>query len=214
MVKLYDYLFKIIFIGETNCGKTSIINRLCKEGVTTHAISKNPCPTIGVDYASFYHDITNKIIDEEKIKDGKIKCQIWDTAGQEKFAPIIRNYYKNIAAAIIVYDVSDYKSFKKVDFWLNDLESCKGDKNVIKIIIGNKTDKKRQVTTMQGNKYAINNNALFFETNMNDDDSLQYMITNTVLEVYKNKDDLKTGIKEGLNIIDYDKPERNCCCIC
>ena len=67
---------------------------------------------------------------------------------------------------------------------------------------------------MQGSKYSINNNALFFETNINDDDSLQFMITNTVLEVYKNKDDLKAGIKEGLNIIDYDKPERNCCCIC
>ena len=54
----------------------------------------------------------------------------------------------------------------------------------------------------------------FLGQEINDDDSLQFMITNTVLEVYKNKDDLKAGIKEGLNIIDYDKPERNCCCIC
>ena len=214
MVKLYDYLFKIIFIGETNSGKTSIINKLCKAGVTTHAITTNPCPTIGVDYASFYHDITNKIIDEEKIKDGKIKCQIWDTAGQEKFAPIIRSYYKNITAAIIVYDVSDYKSFKKVDFWLNDLDGYGRDENIIKIIIGNKTDKSRRVTTVQGNQYALNNNALFFETNINDDKSIEYMITNAILEVYKKKEDLKTGVKIGLDITNYDKPERGCCCIC
>ena len=171
MVKLYDYLFKIIFIGETNSGKTSIINKLCKEGVTTHTITTNPCPTIGVDYASFYHDIHDKIIDEEKIKDGRIKCQIWDTAGQEKFAPIIRSYYNNIAAAIIVYDVSDYKSFKKVDFWLNDLDGYGRDENMIKIIVGNKTDKSRRVTTIQGKQLADKNNALFFETNINDNKS-------------------------------------------
>ena len=58
----------------------------------------------------------------------------------------------------------DYKSFKKVDFWLNDLDGYSKDENIIKIIIGNKTDKSRCVTTIQGNQYAIKNNALFFET--------------------------------------------------
>ena len=105
---LFNYLFKTIIIGDTNAGKTSIINKM------TSNKYKNNTPTIGIDFASFITTLPNKEC---------IKCQIWDTAGQEKFKSIIHSYYHNIAGCIFVYDVTDKKSFDKIHFWFDDLNN-------------------------------------------------------------------------------------------
>ena len=208
MVQLYDYLFKLIFTGDAGTGKTTILHKLSN--------TKYPSvPTIGVDYSAFYHKIAK--IDNEKIKDGNIKCQVWDTAGQEKFAPIIRSYYSNVAAAIIVYDITDHSTFGKIDYWYNDLiTNIKHDIPVI--IVGNKTDQKykRVITTEEGKNKADKLNCLFFETNK-DDNSVLLMMDCLLKNVYKNKDEINQGIRKGEDILkdlaDYDK-NRGCCCIC
>lgn len=208
MVKIYDYLFKLIFIGDAGTGKTTILHKLSNTKYTS-------VPTIGVDYSSFYHNITK--IDNKKIHDGNIKCQVWDTAGQEKFAPIIRSYYSNIVAAILVYDVTDLSTFKKIDYWYNDLNN-NIENDIPVIIVGNKTDRKnkRVITAEEGKKKADTLKCLFFETNK-DDNSSTKMIDCLLKNVYKNKDNIKQGIRKGEYIIkdinDYDK-NRGCCCIC
>ena len=98
---------KIILLGESAVGKTSIINRLTKDTFSNLTIS-----TVN----EFY------IEKEFKIKDDKIILQIWDTAGQEKFRSIVKNYYKGAAAAILVYDITNLESFKELDdFWLKEI---------------------------------------------------------------------------------------------
>ena len=98
---------KIILLGESAVGKTSIINRLTKDTFSNLTIS-----TVN----EFY------IEKEFKIKDDKIILEIWDTAGQEKFRSIVKNYYKGAAAAILVYDITNLESFKELDdFWLKEI---------------------------------------------------------------------------------------------
>ena len=98
---------KIILLGESAVGKTSIINRLTKDTFSNLTIS-----TVN----EFY------IEKEFKIKDDKIILEIWDTAGQEKFRSIVKNYYKGAAAAILVYDITNLESFKQLDdFWLKEI---------------------------------------------------------------------------------------------
>ena len=86
----YDYLFKMIFVGDTNVGKTAIANRLSRNRFDCHYDA-----TIGVDFSSLTLDIDEK----------RIKTHIWDTAGQECFSSIITTYYRGVAGAILVFDV-------------------------------------------------------------------------------------------------------------
>ena len=100
-----------------------------------------------------------------KIKDRNIKVQVWDTAGQEAFRAITRAYYKNSACALIVYDITNRKSFQSIKTWLNECrDMC--SKNVLIILVGNKSDLdgKRVITKDEGFKFAQENNLKFFET--------------------------------------------------
>ena len=100
-----------------------------------------------------------------KIKERNIQIQVWDTAGQEAFRAITRTYYKNSACALIVYDITNRKSFQSIKSWL---ETCRDmcSKNVLIVLIGNKSDLdgKRVITKDEGFKFAQENNLKFFET--------------------------------------------------
>jgi Ras-related protein Rab-11A len=99
--------YKVILLGESAVGKTSIINRLAKDTFSNFTKS-----TIN----EFY------IEKELEIKENKILFQIWDTAGQEKYRSIVKNYYKGAVAAILVYDITNLESFKQLDdFWLKEI---------------------------------------------------------------------------------------------
>ena len=107
-------------------------------------------------------DYTSKQI---KIDEKNVLIQIWDTAGQEVFRSITRSYYKNTSCALVVFDVTDMKSFTDANEWLNEWrEMC--SRNVQVILIGNKTDlkKKRIISKEQGKQYAEDNDIDYFET--------------------------------------------------
>jgi len=124
----YDYLFKLIFIGDTNVGKTAITDRLIHDRYLGRYDN-----TIGVDFACVNTVINNK---------DRIKAHIWDTAGQESFASIITSYYRGIAGAAVVFDLSRKDSFRRVDFWLRELKEKRDNEKPISILlIGNKKDR-------------------------------------------------------------------------
>ena len=104
----YDYLIKLILLGDTNTGKTTILNtyiNLQKQYITFD-------PTIGIDFAS-------RIIE---LDDGKrVKLHCWDTAGQEKFRCIVRSYFRDVACILLTFDVTSRRSFNNVRSWLNDI---------------------------------------------------------------------------------------------
>jgi len=94
-----------------------------------------------------------------------VKLQIWDTAGQERFRAITRSYYREAAAALVVYDITDRDSFLHVQNWIRDARSLAGQ-NICIMIVGNKCDlkEKRQVPLLEASRFAQENSALFLET--------------------------------------------------
>ena len=146
----YDYLFKLIIIGDSYVGKTNIMSQYIKK-----EFNENSKSTIGVEFG-------NKII---KIDDKIIKAQIWDTAGQERYKSITSAYYKGAKGAFIVYDITSKVTFNSVDKWIQDL-NLYGDKNLTLLLIGNKSDleEKRQIKKEVGEEKAKSFGLGFIET--------------------------------------------------
>lgn len=127
----YDYVFKIILIGDHGVGKSCFINVL-SDGV----YYPDYTPTIGVDLRVVYTQVT----------EGKrVKCHVWDTAGQEQFQSITRSYFKGAAGAIVMYDTSNPSTFNSVKKWLAILESESKVPNMPKVLVAAKCDKEDEV---------------------------------------------------------------------
>ena len=129
--------FKVVFTGDSGCGKSSIIKRYdsnCKK-TDEFIFNKYETSTIGVDYISIKKDY---ILDDNK--NCKIKLSIWDTGGQERFKSICRAYYKDIAAAIIVFDMNNHNSFLNIINWIKEIKRININDRLVYVIVGNKSD--------------------------------------------------------------------------
>jgi len=120
----YDYLFKVVLIGDSGVGKSNLLSRFTRNEFNLESKS-----TIGVEFATRSIQVEGKTV----------KAQIWDTAGQERFRTITSSYYRGAHGIIVVYDVTDAESFNNVKQWLNEIDryACE---NVNKLLVGNKCD--------------------------------------------------------------------------
>ena len=150
---VYDKSIKIILLGDSGVGKTSLLN--CLE---PNDIDLNQKKTISLEYFNYIIKANNNII----------RMQIWDTVGHEKFNSIISNYYKTTDVAIFMYSIDNIESFNNINNWFNELND-KGDNDnnikTIKILLGNKNDleKERKVTYEMGEKLKNEKNFYFFQ---------------------------------------------------
>eukprot|EP01105_Mastigella_eilhardi_P027236 TRINITY_DN82_c0_g2_i2.p1 TRINITY_DN82_c0_g2~~TRINITY_DN82_c0_g2_i2.p1 ORF type:complete len:205 (-),score=67.94 TRINITY_DN82_c0_g2_i2:190-804(-) len=146
----YDYLFKLLLIGDSGVGKSCLLLRFADDTYTESYIS-----TIGVDFKIRTIELDNKTI----------KLQIWDTAGQERFRTITSSYYRGAHGIIVVYDVTDGVSFNNVKQWLQEIDryACE---NVNKLLVGNKSDlsTKRAVEYNTAKAFADGLGIPFLET--------------------------------------------------
>ncbi|AET37454.1 Rab family GTPase YPT32 Ecym_1207 [Eremothecium cymbalariae DBVPG len=176
----YDYLFKIVLIGDSGVGKSNLLSRF-----TTDEFNVNSKSTIGVEFATRTIEVEGK----------KVKAQIWDTAGQERYRAITSAYYRGAVGALIVYDISKSSSYENCNHWLAELRE-NADENVAVGLIGNKSDLAhlRAVPTDEAKNYAQENQMLFTETSAlnaeNVDLAFRELITAIYQMVSKNQVDL------------------------
>ncbi|KAL1236037.1 hypothetical protein TSPI_07251 [Trichinella spiralis] len=150
MAKSYDFLFKLLLIGDSGVGKTCLLFRFAEDSFNNTFIS-----TIGIDFKIRTIELDGK----------KIKLQIWDTAGQERFRTITNAYYRGAMGILLVYEITNEKSFENIKNWVRNIEEH-ASANVEKIILGNKCDMedKRQVSRERGAQLAIEYGVKFMET--------------------------------------------------
>lgn len=199
----YNYLFKYIIIGDTGVGKSCLVLRFTDDRYT-----QNHELTIGVEFGS-------KMI---TCGDKKIKIQIWDTAGQEAFRSITKSYYRNVAGAIIVYDITRRVTFNNVRDWIKELkENNSNDCSIL--LIGNKTDinMNRSVKYEEGKDLAEEFGCDFIETSVKKDKNVKKafnIITENILnKIENNQLDITNdnGIMKRKILIETSKPKKGCC---
>jgi len=148
--KTYDMLFKLLLIGDSGVGKTCILFRFSEDAFNTTFIS-----TIGIDFK----------IKTIELRGKKIKLQIWDTAGQERFHTITTSYYRGAMGIMLVYDITNAKSFDNIAKWLRNIDEH-ANEDVERMILGNKCDMddKRVISKERGEAIAREHSVRFLET--------------------------------------------------
>ena len=180
---------KIVMLGDTTVGKTSIINSYLNKDFTQDMLSN-----IGIDK-------NNKKI---KMKDGnEIKLVIWDTAGQERFHSVATSTIKSAQGVIVSFDLTNEKSFKNLSRWLDDI---KENNNKIPILLfGNKCDmlEERVVEEKDIDIFVSRNKLIYYETNAKDNINIEEGFTKIAEEAYE-----KVGISHGMSIKKGKKKEK------
>jgi len=143
-------LFKLLLIGDSGVGKTCILFRFSEDAFNTTFIS-----TIGIDFK----------IKTIELRGKKIKLQIWDTAGQERFHTITTSYYRGAMGIMLVYDITNAKSFDNIAKWLRNIDEH-ANEDVERMILGNKCDMddKRVISKERGESIAREHSVRFLET--------------------------------------------------
>ncbi len=171
----YDYLFKILLIGDSGVGKSCILLRFTEDTYSEAYIS-----TIGVDFKIKTIELGGKII----------KLQIWDTAGQERFRTITSSYYRGAHGIIIVFDLTDLESFENIKQWLHEINRYAYN-NVCKILVGNKSDLSHKRIVHGGSEYAESLNIPYLETSAKTSDNIDnlfYQMAKQIKQYMKERD--------------------------
>eukprot|EP01112_Ceratiomyxa_fruticulosa_P016155 TRINITY_DN4847_c0_g3_i1.p1 TRINITY_DN4847_c0_g3~~TRINITY_DN4847_c0_g3_i1.p1 ORF type:complete len:219 (+),score=39.26 TRINITY_DN4847_c0_g3_i1:277-933(+) len=166
----YDYLYKVVLIGDSGVGKSNLLSRFTRNEFNLETKS-----TIGVEFA------TRSIQTEGKT----IKSQIWDTAGQERYRAITSAYYRGAVGALLVYDIAKHATYKNVERWLQELRE-NADRNIVIMLVGNKSDLRhlREVPTEEAKEFAEKNKLSFIETSALDSSNVELAFQNILTEIY------------------------------
>jgi len=196
---------KVIVLGDPYCGKSSILLRYQKNNFL-----ENLSSTIGVDF--FKLSLTKN--------DTDYTMHVWDTSGQEKFDSIIISYYRNIAVAILVFDLSNYSTFNNIKKWLENIKYyCKNE--VLIKLVGNKCDKINVVSKQDINDLCFDYNISYIKVSAKDNINIDNIFNNIIdeidnklinCEIVPNNDNGITQI-DSFKIKTIDKEPKKCCTI-
>ena len=177
MIK-YDLHYKLLFLGESSVGKTSLLLRYIDDTF------ENSIPTVGIDVKYKYLTYDNK----------KIRLDIWDTAGQERFRGIAQNYFRGAHGIIFVFDITNKDSFNKLKNWISDAKQ-KINPGTILAVAENKIDleERRVISKEKIEEFREKNDIDIFSTSAKTGEGVGEIIANMVSQLYNNK---KIGIIE------------------
>ena len=189
-------LYKILLVGDSTVGKTCFLLRYVDDSFLDLHMA-----TIGLDYR-----LKTLILEEQKI----VKVQLWDTAGQDKFRAITRNYYKGASGIILIFDVTNVKSYENIKKWINEIKEEISEKVAI-VLIGNKIDnvQERKISREQGDKLASEIGVKFFETSAKTGEGINESVFFLVKKIFENDPEVKNKY-QGRNLKMYNK-KRKCC---
>ena len=195
-----DEKIQLIMIGESNVGKTSLIRRYTK-----NLFNLNHLDTAGIEFNSREEKINNKIV----------KVKIWDTAGQEIFHSLTKNFYRKADGIIIVFDITNKESFDKIHDWIKSVhDNIETYREIQIIIVGNKIDleEKRQVTKEEGVKLSEYFEIPYFEASAKNSIGVRTFMIKIIGDVVNNKinDRSSFNLKNYYSNIDDEK--NNCIC--
>lgn len=167
----YDYLFKVVLIGDSGVGKSNLLSRFTRNEFNLESKS-----TIGVEFATRSIQVDSKTI----------KAQIWDTAGQERYRAITSAYYRGAVGALLVYDIAKHITYENTEKWLRELRDH-ADSNIVIMLVGNKSDLRhlRAVPTDEAKAFAERNNLSFIETSALDSTNVETAFQNILTDIYK-----------------------------
>lgn len=169
----YDFLYKIVLVGDSGVGKSNLLSRFKKNEFTHESKS-----TIGVEFASKLMSIEGKII----------AAQIWDTAGQERYQAITSTYFRGAVGALLVYDITNYQSFKHTDKWLFQLKECTNN-DVEVMLVGNKADMDfiRQVPITEAKSFCKASEMTFVEASALSGSNVDKAFTELIHQIFIKK---------------------------
>ncbi|GLT92302.1 hypothetical protein SLE2022_101430 [Rubroshorea leprosula] len=189
----YDLSFKILLIGDSGVGKSSILVSFISSSVEDLA------PTIGVDFKIKLLTVGGK----------KLKLTIWDTAGQERFRTLTSSYYRGAQGIILVYDVTRRESFTNLcDVWAKEVELYSTNQDCVKMLVGNKVDREseRVVSREEGMALAKELGCLFVECSAKTRENVERCFEELALKIMEVPSLLEEGSNVKRNIL-KQKPE-------
>ena len=195
-----DEKLQLIMIGESDVGKTSLIRRYTK-----NLFNINHLETTGVEFNSKNEKINNKII----------KVKIWDTAGQEIFHSLTKNFYRKADGIIIVFDVTNRESFDKVHDWVKSVYDNTDTYREIQIIlVGNKIDLElnRQISKEEGIKLSEYFEIPYFEASAKNSNGVRDFMVKIILDVINNKVNNRSSFNIKNYIPNGEEDKRQCYC--
>ncbi|XP_043928548.1 ras-related protein Rab-39A [Protopterus annectens] len=213
MEAIWIYQFRLIVIGDSTVGKSCLLRRF-----TEGNFSDVSDPTVGVDFFA-------RLVEIEPGK--RVKLQLWDTAGQERFRSITRSYYRNSVGGLLVFDITNRRSFEHVQDWVEEAKMHVHPFQIVFLLVGHKCDleSKRQVTRDEAEKMASTCGMKYIEASAKNAVSVEESFTILTQEIYwrLKKGDISIqegweGIKSGFvpNVVHSSeeavKPGRRCSC--
>ncbi|XP_019877206.1 ras-related protein Rab-18-B-like [Aethina tumida] len=191
---------KILIIGESGVGKSSLLLRFTEDN-----FDPEQTLTIGVDFK------TKRIC----VDGNPVKLAIWDTAGQERFRTLTPSYYRDAQGAILVFDVSSYTTFAKLETWLNELETYSTKSNIVKMIVGNKIDmENREVTREEAMKFARRHQTLYIEASAKTRDGVECAFEELVHKIIQTPGLWESYDGNNIHIGEKDHPPQSNCAYC
>lgn len=189
--------YKLVLLGESAVGKSSLVLRFVRGHFFEYQES-----TIGAAFLT-------QTVDSG---DTTIKFEIWDTAGQERYKSLAPMYYRGAAAAIVVYDITNYDSFLRAKQWVKELQR-QGSPNIVIALAGNKCDlsDKRKVEPTEAQTYADENSILFMETSAKLDRNVTDIFRAIAKKLPKDEENDDFGV-DGAILPDSSTRTRKPCC--
>ena len=196
----YDHTFKILTLGESAVGKTSILIRF-----TENKFRKIYLATLGIDFRSKVIHVSGK----------DIKLKIWDSAGQERFHNITTAQFREADGIALIYDVTDEDSFWKIKYWIEQIKLNISEEDISLVLLGNKCDiKERVVSQQQGKEMAQELNISYFETSALNGKGINEAFKHLAKEIMKKKGDVISDRRKSFRLTSSTQRKNNkkgCC---